>query len=738
VSFCRTSNRGEVLKLTEIDVTRSLRDSAIRHADYDRLGRTPFAEELAKEILANELSSGFVVGLVGPWGSGKTSLLNLTTAAMGQSVTVIDFNPWMFSGTEDLIVSFFNELARQLGGEGRKAKNLARNIATYGQLFAPVATFVGVGGAVQVGVNVANRISSSPSLIQQRNKIQKELEALDKPLLVVIDDVDRLRPDEVRNIVRLVRLVGDFPNVIYLLAYDRTRVEECLDEDVVGRGRAYLQKIVQLSFDVPVRHEPDLLSLFVEGLNFALDEIDVGPFNDVDYQNCFQDIIRPLLKTPRDVTRLIRGIPLALKVLGDEVALADLLALEAVRILMPNMFDAVIATADVLGGSAEMLTGPQFASAESRRSLLNRMIEVDEDLTWRLCKRLFMIADKLRPDGENYGVDFLPRWRLEGKVASPEVLRIYLEMRLPHGVSTASSVKRLVESISTFEATEASLSAIGDSQLADALVRLDEAIRALNPAPLGALTLPEGCDGLAAVASVTNRLPKSDSNQNYSNPFIAIARISWSLLQRIPEGSNRDDTVRRLFDSTRCLSGKIILARSLGYVQDVGTRLISETLADELSNELLAQVRRLSPSELINESHVDLVVNFLGDSEAGREIAAAATSSADFLLAVLKSFSGFTTTTTFGSAAVQRVPTLPWDYLASIVGSEILKIGTEALVRSMGDRPDSYSHDEVEVVLLASMMADGYRRGIFGARGIASVAPPDPERPDDPLAGSSS
>ncbi len=62
-----------------------------------------------------DVSQGAVVGVLGPWGSGKTSLVNLTRDEFeAAGVTILDFNPWMFSGAEQLVASFFVELAAQL------------------------------------------------------------------------------------------------------------------------------------------------------------------------------------------------------------------------------------------------------------------------------------------------------------------------------------------------------------------------------------------------------------------------------------------------------------------------------------------------------------------------------------------------------------------------------------------------------------------------------------------------
>lgn len=84
-----------------------------------------------------------------------------------------------------------------------------------------------------------------------RDKVSKALKKLDKPLIVVLDDIDRLSTPEIRDIFKLVRLTASFPNIIYILAFDRVRVEQALGEQGIS-GRDYLEKILQLVADLPV------------------------------------------------------------------------------------------------------------------------------------------------------------------------------------------------------------------------------------------------------------------------------------------------------------------------------------------------------------------------------------------------------------------------------------------------------------------------------------------------------
>ena len=56
---------------------------------------------------------------------------------------------------------------------------------------------------------------------------------------------------EIRQMFQLVKLLGDFPNTIYLLAFDREVVVESLKSVQEGVGEEYLEKIVQIPFELP-------------------------------------------------------------------------------------------------------------------------------------------------------------------------------------------------------------------------------------------------------------------------------------------------------------------------------------------------------------------------------------------------------------------------------------------------------------------------------------------------------
>ncbi len=65
---------------------------------------------------------------------------------------------------------------------------------------------------------------------------------------MVIDDIDRLIPSEVQELFQLIKVNADFPNVVYLVLFDRSVVEKNIEKVVAVSGRDYLEKIVQVGF----------------------------------------------------------------------------------------------------------------------------------------------------------------------------------------------------------------------------------------------------------------------------------------------------------------------------------------------------------------------------------------------------------------------------------------------------------------------------------------------------------
>jgi predicted KAP-like P-loop ATPase len=242
---------------------------------------------------------------------------------------------------------------------GGKLATISEQIDSYGELLSPLSIipFLGPwierlrGGATSMKKYQERR---KGGVGEQRKKLSESLAKLPTPLIVVIDDIDRLHSQEIRDIFKLVRLTANFPNVIYVLAFDRTRVEKALAEDSVD-GRAYLEKIVQSTFDVPAIPSFHLQRQLLEELDKSIDSIELHVFDDNRWPDVLVEIIFPLIHNMRDVRRYTSSIRSATRSLRGQIDLVDILALESLRVFLPDVLSDI-------SQNRETMTHPRLAS----------------------------------------------------------------------------------------------------------------------------------------------------------------------------------------------------------------------------------------------------------------------------------------------------------------------------------------------------------------------------------------
>ena len=249
-------------------------DQPIREPAEDLLSRAPLVEVLKDEIRAAPISDGFVMALTAPWGEGKTSVLNLIARGMRDEAVIIRFNPWLFSDTEALVVRF----SANSGHRCRRIKacgELGKRLVSYGQTVAPLGGLILGPAANAAGQSLAALAAlGARSVLDEREKLKEALVQRERRLLVLIDDIDRLHQDEILDVLRLVKLVGDLPYVTYLLAFDRPYVERALGKERQVDGRSYLEKVVQVSYDLAAIRPSEIEAVLLDKLNGVIAQRD--------------------------------------------------------------------------------------------------------------------------------------------------------------------------------------------------------------------------------------------------------------------------------------------------------------------------------------------------------------------------------------------------------------------------------------------------------------------------------
>lgn len=418
-------------------------DRPLNNPDDDELGYASFALQLAQRILTTAAPEGFVIAINGPWGSGKTSLLNMVRFYLSErepeeQPISIQFNPWWFAGREDLARHFFETLrsAFEGPGSGDRIRELFNRL---GKMVShlPLGTAADLGRAVEWFTT-----TSELTVPEVKQMIDEQLRSLGKLIVVTIDDIDRLTFDEIRQVFRLVKAVGDFPNVVYLLAFDPRIVSKALVEPGIDEGTQFVEKIVQVPIDLPVLEASALYRMFSRKLDALDDSLGGhGPemFDTQYWGNLFLDGISHLLKTPRDVARLMNALQFTYPAVHKEVNLADFVAIEALRVFQPRAYDLVRSNPNMFLHHSELLWGGGRKKVELGQLLTSASVkEESREPTVSLLKRMFPRL------GANYGSDFDSNWRRQGRICSPERFPIYFSFSLPKAEISTDEIKSLL------------------------------------------------------------------------------------------------------------------------------------------------------------------------------------------------------------------------------------------------------------------------------------------------------
>lgn len=342
-----------------------------------RFGRADFllrAWEIIDEARTEEDSSVF--GLVGPWGSGKTSMLDwlrakadTEPARAGVSPwTVLTFNPWDYPDASTLQLGFFASLNTSFGSS--KVTNVRDFISDLGVAVAPltaVASAWGIFDASKVVEGAAKLLGSNRSADAARRKLVKILQEAKTPVLIVIDDLDRISADELLLTLKLVRQLGRLPYVHYLLSYDESTILDVLTrtnligDGHIARARDYMEKVVQIRFDVPQLRPSDVFELTNEALRDL--EEDTGHVIDdlarPRFQEAYERFISKRLVTPRALRRYFAQARILSPRFVGEVDLVDFLIVTWIRTFEPGVYALLQTRRDHLIGSVPGNADPQ-------------------------------------------------------------------------------------------------------------------------------------------------------------------------------------------------------------------------------------------------------------------------------------------------------------------------------------------------------------------------------------------
>lgn len=307
-------------------------DEPIETSEADRLGRSEFARTLARRLLkTSSIHQSFAVGILSPWGYGKTSFLNLIKDELKRYGTIcIDFSPWTYGKENNLIREFFTEVGKHLR---RYADDLPRDMMEYAHILEKSESTSWLSILLSLG-------STGHSLEQQSNLLKQSLQKIDRPIVVFIDDLDRMRGDEVMEILKLIRNAANFSGIKFVAAYDRNYLVEAIKNQNIESASRYLEKIFQIEYTLPAFEHSRLIEYLNEECDRFIRDVDKEELRQIiDGRGRMKRFAKEELLSMRDVKRYANSLQNSYEKLAGNVVLCDLMNLEILRLMYKPVYD---------------------------------------------------------------------------------------------------------------------------------------------------------------------------------------------------------------------------------------------------------------------------------------------------------------------------------------------------------------------------------------------------------------
>lgn len=488
-------------------------DRPIASIEEDLLGRSGFSEDLAEAIASWHGKDSLVVALHGDWGSGKSSIKNMAISKLAELVenrpSIIDFSPWEWAAQDKITASFFQEISKSIGriDKSKAGKKLSRTLRKYGRylntgesvvsglssalptLFV-LATITGIGGsfsdvewvkstgaivlgllaawaaALKWGKDFLNKLGANAEATAKENEqglsdIRNELASLlsqrTEALIVVMDDLDRLTSEQLRMVFQLVKANLEFPNVVFLLLFQRDLVEDKLT-DGKQTGRDYLEKIIQVPFDIPRIEVTRLQNLLFSRLDKIIeqDESAVRMFDSGRWGNIFHGALHTYFNNLRSVYRYTSTLSFHFSLLKGksafEVNPVDLIAIECLRVFEPDVYGELARSKEIFTKNGH---GGYGRSREATTSIIEGIIDKSKEHSRQsvkeMLKQLFPTIEWAL-GGMSYTGEFASTWLREMRVCHPSNFDKYFQFSIPAGELSNSDLQEMLSLTSDSEA----------------------------------------------------------------------------------------------------------------------------------------------------------------------------------------------------------------------------------------------------------------------------------------------
>lgn len=309
-------------------------DEPITESRDDLFKYTGLAKRLANTIDKKTFDKSYSIGINSPWGAGKSSFLNLLRKELSHipDTLVVDFNARASANVNCIQSDFLSVLATALSPYHTGMKSTIKDYMADINVLANDTPWMKLLGVFHV-----------KDATESRKKLQEGIDAINKKIIIVIDDLDRLMTDEIMEIFKLITKNAAFKNTIFITTYDKDYINGMFINSLyIPQKQHFSDKYFNMEIDLPDSNKKILSNFLLNELVKMANKGYLTACNEQRLQhgfNKFSTYAERYLLSLRDVKRFLNTFCASYIPIQDEVYFEDYIILALIRFSNSELYE---------------------------------------------------------------------------------------------------------------------------------------------------------------------------------------------------------------------------------------------------------------------------------------------------------------------------------------------------------------------------------------------------------------
>lgn len=313
------------------DINPFLLDQPIANKEEDLLDYQAKAMEIAEKLRQVYLYSSWSMGIVAPWGGGKSSFVNLLKKELNEKGTIpfliITYNPRNASSVSKIQEDFFSVFSNELKPYNSKFISMFRQ-------YMDALNILDDNNVISK-LSKLTQIADKESL---KEKISNALKELPCRVIIFIEDLDRLLVDEIIEVLKIIDGNAAFANTIFVTSYDKSQVNRIIDEKYKSENNVFTDKFFSYEFILPLRSYEKIHTYLKQEIVNAMEVADDELFNITAAIDAQYNLLSKYITTLRDAKRFINLFVNDLISIKKEVDFTDFFLLSIIKYKDVNVY----------------------------------------------------------------------------------------------------------------------------------------------------------------------------------------------------------------------------------------------------------------------------------------------------------------------------------------------------------------------------------------------------------------